>query len=36
MAASFKRWREPKLAEFFSLGKKVTVLFKGKIYHVTG
>ena len=28
--------REPKLAEFFSLGKKVTVLFKGKIYRVTG
>jgi len=27
---------EPKLAEFFSLGKKVTVVFKGKIYHVTG
>jgi len=28
--------REPKLAEFFSLGKKVTVVFKGKIYRVTG
>lgn len=28
--------KEPKLAEFFSLGKKVTVVFKGKIYHVTG
>jgi Ca-activated chloride channel family protein len=27
---------EPKLAEFFSLGKKVTVVFKGKIYRVTG
>ena len=27
--------KEPKLAEFFSLGKKVTVVFKGKIYHVT-
>jgi len=28
--------KEPKLAEFFSLGKKVTVVFKGKIYRVTG
>jgi Ca-activated chloride channel family protein len=28
--------REPKLAEFFSLGKKITVVFKGKIYRVTG
>jgi Ca-activated chloride channel family protein len=28
--------REPKLAEFFSLGKKVTVVFKGKVYRVTG
>jgi len=28
--------REPKLAEFFSLGKNVTVVFKGKIYRVTG
>jgi len=27
--------KEPKLAEFFSLGKKVTVVFKGKIYRVT-
>lgn len=27
--------KEPKLAEFFSLGKKVTVLYKGKIYKVT-
>lgn len=28
--------KEPKLAEFFSLGKKVTVVFSGKIYRVTG
>ncbi len=28
--------REPRLAEFFSLGKKVTVVFKGKIYRVAG
>lgn len=28
--------KEPKLAEFFSLGKKVTVVFRGKIYRVTG
>ena len=28
--------KEPKLAELFSLGKKVTVLYKGKIYRVTG
>jgi Ca-activated chloride channel family protein len=28
--------REPKLAEFFSLGKKVTVIFKGKVYRVIG
>jgi len=28
--------KEPKLAEFFSLGKKVTVVFKGRIYRVTG
>lgn len=28
--------KEPKLAEFFSLGKKVTVVFKGKLYRVTG
>ncbi|MEK6302697.1 MAG: VIT domain-containing protein [Acidobacteriota bacterium] len=27
--------KEPKLAEFFSLGKKVTVVFKGKVYRVT-
>jgi Ca-activated chloride channel homolog len=26
--------KEPKLADFFSLGKKVSVLFKGKIYRV--
>ena len=26
----------PKLAEFFSLGKKVTVIFKGKVYRVIG
>ncbi|HSO75389.1 MAG TPA: hypothetical protein VLU47_11185, partial [Blastocatellia bacterium] len=28
--------KEPRLAEFFSLGKKVTVVFKGKVYRVTG
>lgn len=28
--------KEPKLAEFFSLGKKITVVFKGKVYRVTG
>jgi Ca-activated chloride channel family protein len=28
--------KEPKLAEFFSLGKRVTVVFKGKVYRVTG
>jgi Ca-activated chloride channel homolog len=28
--------REPKLAEFFALGKKVTVLYKGRIYRVIG
>jgi hypothetical protein len=28
--------REPKLAELFSLGKKVTVVHNGKIYRVTG
>jgi Ca-activated chloride channel homolog len=26
--------KEPKLADFFSLGKKVTVIFKGKVYRV--
>lgn len=26
--------KEPKLAEFFALGKKVTVVFKGKIYRI--
>ncbi|MGA9772179.1 MAG: VIT domain-containing protein [Blastocatellia bacterium] len=26
--------KEPKLAEFFSLGKKISVVFKGKIYRV--
>ena len=26
--------KEPKLADFFSLGKKVSVVFKGKIYRV--
>ncbi len=28
--------KQPKLAEFFSLGKKITVVFKGKVYRVTG
>jgi Ca-activated chloride channel homolog len=28
--------KEPKLAEFFALGKKVVVVYKGKIYKVTG
>jgi Ca-activated chloride channel family protein len=28
--------KEAGLAEFFSLGKKVTVVFKGKVYRVTG
>jgi Ca-activated chloride channel homolog len=27
--------REPKLAEFFALGKKVTVVYKGKVYRVS-
>ena len=27
--------KEPKLSEFFSLGKKVTVVFKGKVYRVS-
>jgi len=27
---------EPKLAEFFALGKKVTVVYKGKVYRVIG
>ena len=27
---------EPGLADFFSLGKRVTVVFKGKVYRVTG
>ena len=27
--------KEPKLAEFFALGKKVTVVYKGKVYRVT-
>ncbi|MEN3335251.1 MAG: Ca-activated chloride channel [Blastocatellia bacterium] len=26
--------KEPKLAEFFALGKKVTVVYKGKVYRV--
>jgi Ca-activated chloride channel family protein len=28
--------KEPKLAEFFALGKKVTVVYKGKVYRVIG
>ena len=27
--------KEPRLAEFFSLGKRVTVVFRGKVYRVT-